>query len=53
MKRHTASAIPETKPGPSVGAGSAAALNRIVKQAYRRHTRGRIARAAMAACLGL
>ena len=53
MKNRAASATPAKKPEPSPGAGSAsAALDWIVKHAYRRHARGRIAREAMASCLG-
>jgi hypothetical protein len=32
--------------------GARAAVNDILKIAYRRHARGRVARAAMLACLG-
>lgn len=36
----------------NVDSRTAAALNDILKDAYRRHSRGRLARAAMTACLG-
>ena len=52
MKKRTASATQAGKSGSTTGSGSAA-LNLIVKGAYRRHSRGRIARAAMASCLGI
>ena len=34
------------------GSGTTATLNAILKIAYRRHTRGRVALAAVTACLG-
>ena len=36
----------------SVSPAAHAAVHQILKAAYRRHTRGRIAQAAMLACLG-
>jgi len=36
----------------NVRASTAATLNAILRNAYRRHSRGRLARAAMTACLG-
>jgi hypothetical protein len=53
MKKRNESAALAMKPLPSGGTGSTAALDLIVKHAYRRHARGRIARAAMASCLGI
>ena len=54
MKNRTTSASSEPKPGSSQDAvlGNRA-LDLIIKHAYRRHSRGRIARAAMASCLGI
>jgi len=53
MKTRSKSGIPATKPQPPAGAcASMAALDIIVKHAYRRHGRGRIAKAAIASCLG-
>jgi len=36
----------------NIRSGNAATLDSILKDAYRRHSRGRLARAAMTACLG-
>jgi hypothetical protein len=39
--------------GPAnIRSGTAATLDSILKEAYRRHSRGKLARAAMTACLG-
>ncbi len=48
MKKRDSSATHATKPARS----GTALLNSIVKHAYRRHTRGRVALLAVASCLG-
>ncbi|MEO6739856.1 MAG: hypothetical protein ABIP20_06370 [Chthoniobacteraceae bacterium] len=54
MKKRTTSAASGREPGNPTGAPFGnAALDRIIKDAYRRHSRGRLARAAMASCLGI
>ena len=54
MKKSTSSASSSAKSGRTTAAGFGnAALDLIIKHAYRRHSRGRIARAAMASCLGI
>ena len=54
MKKRTISESSERKPGNPTGAPFGnAALDLIIKDAYRRHSRGRLARAAMASCLGI
>ncbi len=54
MKKRNESSSASAKSGrvTAVGIGNSA-LDFIVKQAYRRHTRGRVARAAVASCLGV
>ena len=54
MKKRNPSASSPAKSGRSTAAGFGnAALDLIIKDAYRRHSRGRVARAAMASCLGI
>ncbi len=54
MKKRTTSATSTAKSGRTTAAGFGnSALDLIIKEAYRRHSRGRIARAAMASCLGI
>ena len=54
MKKRNPSASSPAKSGLSTAAGFGnAALDLIIKDAYRRHSRGRVARAAMASCLGI
>ena len=48
MKKHATTEANTAKPGRA----ATAALDLIVKNAYRRHTRGRIACAAVTSCLG-
>ncbi len=53
MKKSPPPAAPGKEPPlPGNADGSATSLDAIVKLAYRRHARGRIARAAMRSCLG-
>jgi hypothetical protein len=55
MKKHPSHNGPNRDlSGASTGRGSgvSATVNEILKTAYRRHVRGKVARAAMEACLG-
>jgi hypothetical protein len=55
MKKHAshpAPASPGSGPATSKSVATRAKVNAILRTAYRRHARGKIARAAMVACLG-